>query len=272
MRRTLSVLAFLCAGCSGASLSSPSPSHSHSPSPSGPSRESPSALLEKASRAAAGRPEEAEALYGRAVQADPTLVQVYWERGRMRLARGQHDTARQDLDRWLEGDPRYALVRADLDLLLFSDRREALQREEEAAGRGAEAEGSHLAAFRHYAAAYALSPAGADEDRLAEALIRTWKACSPKPAYPPALRTFLARAQFLAGEGSHEEAAAAYHQAARFCPWCAEAHFNEALILGEYQRYPEALRALRRALALLPEGPDAQEAEGMLLTWEMLGS
>jgi tetratricopeptide (TPR) repeat protein len=210
-------------------------------------------------------------LYGKAVEADPTLAQAYWERGRLRLGRGQAEAARQDLDRWLAWDPRYALVRADHDLLLFSNRRETLQREEEEAGRDAETEGSPLAAFRHYAEAYALSAAGDEEDRLAGELIRAWKACSPRPAYPPALKTFLARGQFFAGEGSHEEAAAAYHQAARFCPWCAEAHFNEAVILGEYQRYPEAIRALRRAMTLLPEGPDAQEAEGMLLTWEMLG-
>ncbi len=266
MHRRPLLLLLLCAGCVPPPPSSPSVGQAGF-------RESSGAFLEKASRAAgAGRHEEAEALYARALAADPTLVRVYWDRGRMRLGRGQVEAARQDLDRWLEWDPRYALVRADCDLLLFSDRREARQRAEEAAGRDAEAEGSPLAAFRHDALAYALSPPGAEEDRLAEVLLRSWQACAPRPAYPPALKTFLARAQFLAGEGNHEEAAAAYRQAARFCPWCAEAHFNEALILGEYQRYPEALRAMRRALVLLPSGsPDAQEAEGMLLTWEMLG-
>lgn len=221
----------------------------------------------------AGRPAEAEEAFTRALAEDPAMAKAYWERGRLRTRQGNLEGARQDLGRWLEYDPKYALVRADWDLLLFRDaERESRRMAEEAAARRAEAEGSPLAAFRHFAAAYALTVEPEQEDALADSLIRCWQSTKPRPGYPPALKTFLARAQFLAGEGNHEEAAAAYRQAARFCPWCAEAHLNEGLILGEYQRYPEAIRAMRRALALLPQGLDAQEAEGMLLTWEMLGS
>ena len=90
------------------------------------------------------------------------------------------------------------------------------------------------------------------------------------PGYPPPLKGYLAKGQALVQQRLHEQAAIAYRQAARYCPWAAEAHFNAALILGEYRHYPQAAAAMRRARALLPEGPQAQEAEGMLVTWELL--
>ena len=105
---------------------------------------------------------------------------------------------------------------------------------------------------------------------MADALIRLWKAANPKPGYPTALRRYLAQGQAAARDRRHEEAAVAYRQAARFCPWCAEANYNLAVILGEYQQYAEAKVALKRALELLPEGPEAQEASGTLIIWEAL--
>ncbi len=214
---------------------------------------------------------DAEKTLTQAIQADPARAQAYFDRGCARVRMGKHAEARADLDKWIEYDPKYALVRADLDLLLFSDEREARRRQEEAAARAAEEERSFLAAFRHYAVAYALTVDEAGEERLADALIGAWKRCTPRPGYPMALVRFLAQGQAHARARRHEEAAIAYRQAARFCPWCAEAHYNQALILGEYRRYGQAATAMRRAREILPDGPEAQEAEGMLLTWELLG-
>ena len=144
-------------------------------------------------------------------------------------------------------------------------------RKEEEAARRAEEAGGRLLAFRQYAVAYALAPEGEAEDRLADALVRVWKGANPKPGYPTALAGYLAQAQAHASAGRHEEAAVLYRHATRFCPWCAEAHYNLALILGEYRKYPEAVRALRRAQALLPEGPESDEIEGTLIAWELIG-
>jgi tetratricopeptide (TPR) repeat protein len=218
-----------------------------------------------------GKLEEAEALLARALDADPTFVPAYWDRGRARLRRGNREGARQDLDRWLEYDPKYALVRADMDLFIFEDGRRARRDAEETDAKRAEQEGSWLAAFRRYAVAYALSLQEEGEGDLADGLIRCWKKANPRPSYPPGLKFYLAQAQLLAGQQRHEDAASVYRLAARFCPWCAEAHFNQAMILGEYQRYAQAVPALKRALELLPDGPEYDEAQGALLTWELLG-
>lgn len=217
-----------------------------------------------------GDPAAVERACTRALEADPGNAQACWDRGRARLALGNEAGAREDLERWLEFDPKYALVMADLGLLLFTDDREPRCRQEEALALAAEAEGSALAAFRHWATAYALTVGEAEEMRRADALIAAWTRCRLRPGYPLPLKRYLARGQALVQQRLHEQAAIAYVQAARYCPWAAEAHFNAALLLGEYQHYPKAVAAMRRARALLPEGPQAQEAEGMLVTWELL--
>ena len=200
----------------------------------------------------------------------PVRREDAWEKGCRLMKAGDPAGAEAELERWLEQDPKYALVQADLGLLLFSPAREARRDAERAAAAGAEAEGSLLNAFRHAVAAYALSLEGEDEATQAETLVRLWKAASPRPGYPPGLKWHLARAQALAATRRHEEAALAYAQASRFCPWSAEAAYNAAMILGEYQRYAQAVPLLKRALALLPPGPEAQEAEGALFLWETL--
>lgn len=202
---------------------------------------------------------------------DPGLAQACFERGRIRLKLGNPAGAREDLTRWLEYDPKYTLVRADLDLALFEDARGPRRDAAEAAGQRAEDAGARLSAFRKYAEAYALTIEPEAEERLTEALIRTWVAARPRPGYPPELKRYLAQAQLYAQRGSHEEAGVAYWQAARFCPWCAEAHYNQAVIMGEYRQYGRSAAAMKRALALLPEGPETSEANGLLFTWETLG-
>lgn len=231
-----------------------------------------SSLLEEGERhLAAGRGAEAETAFTKALATDPALARAYFGRGRARLATGNQAGAREDLDRWLEHDPKYALVRADLDLSLFEPGRRARRDAEEAEGKRAEEGGSLLAAFRHYAVAYALSLEEEGEGPLADALIRVWTRARPRPGYPPGLAYLLAQAQLYASQRRHEEAAVAYRQAARFCPWSAEAHYNAGMILGEYRRYGPAAESLKRARELLPEGPEAQEVDGMLITWELLG-
>lgn len=260
MKAFVAALALLAAGCAASPAGS-----------TGARRESGEALHARGlGLLASGRTADAERALSQAIAADAGLARAYWDRGRARLKLGDAAGARQDLDRWLEYDPKYALVRAERDLFLFEDGREARRDAEEAAGKRAEEEGSPLAAFRRYALAYALSEEGQAEDRLADALIRTWKAATPRPDYPPGLKRMLAQAEACARDRRHEEAAVLYRQAARFCPWCAQAHYNAAMILGEYRQYAEAAKTLKRAVALLPEGPEVQEAQGALFTWETL--
>ena len=62
-----------------------------------------------------------------------------------------------------------------------------------------------------------------------------------------------------------DAAAGFYEQSIEIAPWNPQAHFNRALVLGKQQDYDDAIREMKRYLALVP---DARAAQDQIYSWE----
>lgn len=81
-------------------------------------------------------------------------------------------------------------------------------------------------------------------------------------------RRFRVQAENAVEEQRFEDAARRYRQAIDASPWWADGYFNLALVLGELERYPAAIAAMRKYLILAPEAADARAARDKIYVWE----
>ena len=58
----------------------------------------------------------------------------------------------------------------------------------------------------------------------------------------------------------------------KIAPWWPEGYFNRALILGELNRFAEAMREMKRYLQLAPDAPNARAAQDKIYEWERFTS
>jgi hypothetical protein len=61
-----------------------------------------------------------------------------------------------------------------------------------------------------------------------------------------------------------------YVMAVRTAPWWSERYYNLALLNGELKQHEEAVRMMKRFLALQPGSPLARAAQDQIYRWEAL--
>lgn len=88
------------------------------------------------------------------------------------------------------------------------------------------------------------------------------------PDLPEGAREYRVQAKDAFAQKRFEDAVTLYGKALRVAPWWPEGHFNQALILGEAACYEEAIAAMNRYIALVPDAPDVRAARDKIYQWK----
>ncbi len=118
-------------------------------------------------------------------------------------------------------------------------------------------------------------PAPAEDPKEAavfEAEAKKYRALVVKPELPEEARRFNVQAVAAFKDKQFKEAAESYANALKAAPWWPEGHFNRALILGELNRFAEAIREMKRYLQVVPDAPNARAAQDKIYEWERFTS
>jgi len=192
------------------------------------------------------------------------------ERGRMHLAAGRVEKAREDLIAYAEQDPRlYGALERD-QILEFYDTEARRTRTLQAGARALQAEqqGQPAEAFGHYQRAYALATKEDDAERYAGEMLRLYRALPRNPPLPDVARGWFIQGEERARAQQYSEAEASFLRVTRVAPWFPQGHFNLALVLARLERYGEAADHMERFLALAPESEHAEVAQDRLWQWK----
>lgn len=98
--------------------------------------------------------------------------------------------------------------------------------------------------------------------------VAKYRAAPAKPELPEAARAFRVQAEDAVAQLRLQDAVDRYGKALGLAPWWPEGHFNQALLLGEADCPEEAIAAMERYLALVPEAPDARAARDKVYLWK----
>ena len=101
-----------------------------------------------------------------------------------------------------------------------------------------------------------------------EETVRRFREVSEKPEFPEGARRFRVQAETAASERRFDDAADRYEQALKLAPWWPEGRFNRAVVLGELERYTEAIREMKKYLALVPDASNSRKAQDQIYAWE----
>lgn len=115
---------------------------------------------------------------------------------------------------------------------------------------------------------YKTIPTTPEEEAAFAETAAKYRAVAVKPALPEEARKFKVQAEFALNKKEFEKAAELYKEALDIAPWWPEGHFNRALMLGELSRYRDAIREMKRYLALVPDAPNARAAQDKIYQWE----
>ncbi len=108
--------------------------------------------------------------------------------------------------------------------------------------------------------------AAQDEEQFRE-LVEKYRGQS-KPPLPEEARRFRVQAEFAVEQRRLADAAKLYGDTLKVAPWWPEGYFNRALVLSDLKRYPEAVREMKRFLALEPNHAQARAAQDQIYRWE----
>jgi tetratricopeptide (TPR) repeat protein len=97
---------------------------------------------------------------------------------------------------------------------------------------------------------------------------RRYQAVVPKAEIPEEARRFRVQAEGAVASKRFMEAAEKYGRAIDIAPWWPEVHFNRAVVLAELQNFDSAISEMRRYLILMPDAPDARQAQDFIYAWE----
>lgn len=95
-----------------------------------------------------------------------------------------------------------------------------------------------------------------------------YRALASKPELPEEARIFRVQAEDAVAQKRFQDAVDRYGKALRISPWWPEGHFNQALLFGESDCPEEAIAAMERYLALVPEAADARAARDKVYQWK----
>jgi len=115
-------------------------------------------------------------------------------------------------------------------------------------------------------------PEDPKETAAFEAEANKYRALAVKPTLPEEARKYNVQAVAAFKDKQFSEAAGFYANALKIAPWWPDGHFNRALILGELNRFVEAMREMKRYLQLAPNAPNARAAQDKIYEWERFTS
>jgi protein O-GlcNAc transferase len=202
----------------------------------------------------AGRLMEAEPLYRKVLQAQPSHFDSLHLLGVIHYQRGEHAEALRQIDAALKVNPHVAAA--------HNNRGGALKD----LGRLEEALASYDRAIAlkpdYVDAFYNRGNVLKDLGRLDDVVASYDKAIALKPDY---VEAFNNRGSALKELERHDEALASYDRAVALRPNYAEAVYNRANLLTELKRYEEAVASCERAIALKPDLAEAFNNRGNAL-------
>jgi tetratricopeptide (TPR) repeat protein len=119
------------------------------------------------------------------------------------------------------------------------------------------------------ASAQAAAQAATEKDRRDfDAAVRSYRAATLKPSLPEQARKYKVQAEDAINEKDFNAADGLFRKALAIAPWWPEGHFNLALVLGETGDPSGAIVEMKRYLSLVPNAPDARDAQDKIYAWE----
>jgi tetratricopeptide (TPR) repeat protein len=109
---------------------------------------------------------------------------------------------------------------------------------------------------------------GEFESKAIEGIAIIYPTLRPQPGLPEEARRHLIQAASHVAEKRYSQAIELYGEALRIAPWWANAHFNQALLYAELQKFHAANITMKRYLLLAPRSEKAREAQDKLYEWE----
>jgi len=215
----------------------------------------PASLLEEAKALhAAGRLQEAQALYGRILKVQPDHWDCLYLLGVVHYQRGEYTQAVRQIDAALRINSKLAAAEATRARAL-----QRLQRFDEAL---ASYDRAIVLAPQEASTFYNRGNALRELKRLDEAVASYDRAIALKPDYAGA---FYNRGNVLHALGRFDEAVASYDQAIGLKPDHADALNNRGIALQELKRFEEALRSYDRASAIVADNAGIFSNRGVAL-------
>lgn len=113
-----------------------------------------------------------------------------------------------------------------------------------------------------------IPPESAEEAEAFKVVAEKYRAAAPPPEFPEEARRALVQAESAVREKRLEDAVDRYGEALKIAAWWPEGRFNRAMILGDLERYTEAMREMKRYLVLVPRAFNARDAQDKIYEWE----
>lgn len=89
-----------------------------------------------------------------------------------------------------------------------------------------------------------------------------------RPALPEEARKHRIQAEVALDSKRYSDAANSYVMAVRIAPWWADGYYNLALLKAELKEFDDAVRMMKRYLALEPGAKDARAEQDRIYRWE----
>jgi hypothetical protein len=112
------------------------------------------------------------------------------------------------------------------------------------------------------------APPSAEEDARFADVAKAYRAANPKPPRPEALVRFQVQAEGAVRDKDFAEAEDYFAQGLQIAPWWPDGHYNRAVVLAETGAYAPATIEMQRYLLLVPQAPNAREAQNMIYDWQ----
>lgn len=109
-----------------------------------------------------------------------------------------------------------------------------------------------------------------EADRQFAAALEKYRDRSLRPPLPEEVRKYRIQAEFALDQKKLDEAIALYTKGVVAARWWADGYYNLALLLAEQKYYAEAVRIMRRFIALEEGSSDARRALDLTYRWESL--
>jgi hypothetical protein len=109
-----------------------------------------------------------------------------------------------------------------------------------------------------------------EADRQFAEAVAKYKDPATRPPLPEDVRKFKIQAEFAVDNKKLDDAINYYTQGVIGARWWADGYFNLALLLAEKKDFVEAIRVMKRFIALQEGTPDARRALDMTYRWEAM--
>jgi tetratricopeptide (TPR) repeat protein len=98
--------------------------------------------------------------------------------------------------------------------------------------------------------------------------VATYRAANPKPKISESVYRLSVIAAAAMRDQRIPDAIDAYDDALKIAPWWPQGQANIALALGEFRYYDDAIDHMKDYLALVPDAPDARQAQNKIYEWQ----